>query len=194
MVASEILKCTYDRIAREMQLAGFDRTGQQCRDKMKKLRSEYRKIKDSNSRTGESRSKWKFFEYMDAILGCKPSTRPPVVLDTMSAVVLPDHVTGEDTNAECITGGGEPLNSSCSEPSSSPSSYPTVLGEAGTSKRSCTPTSTEGPSTKKAKISKSEKIEKVMNKMHDSLLASLEAADARLVGLEKQRLEIEESN
>ena len=50
----------YDRIAREMQLAGFDRTGQQCRDKMKKLRSEYRKIKDSNSRTGESRSKWKF--------------------------------------------------------------------------------------------------------------------------------------
>ena len=59
----------YHRIAREMQIAGFDRTGQQYRDKMKKLRSEYRKIKDSNSRMGESRSKWKFFEYMDAILG-----------------------------------------------------------------------------------------------------------------------------
>ena len=182
----------YDRIAREMQIAGFDRTGQQCRDKMKKLRSEYRKIKDSNSRTGESRSKWKFFECMDAILGCKPSTRPPVVLDTLSAIVLPDHVPVEDNTTECITGGGESFNSSCSEPTPSPSPYPTVPIEAGTSKRSCTPTSTEGPSTKKAKISKSEKIEKMISKMHDQLLASLETTDAKLVELEKQRLEMEE--
>ena len=90
---------------------------------MKKLRSEYRKIKDSNSKMGESRSDWKFFEYMDAILGCKPSTRPPVVLDTMYDVVLLDHMTGGDTNTECITGSGESLNSSCSEPSPSPSSH-----------------------------------------------------------------------
>ena len=37
-----------------------------------------------------------------------------VVLDTMSDVVLPDHVTGENTNTECINGGGESLNLSCS--------------------------------------------------------------------------------
>ena len=108
-----------------MLIPGFDQTGQQCRDKMKNFRSEYCKIKDSNSRMGESRNKWKFFEYMDAILGCKPSTRPLVVLDTMSAIVLLDHVT-EDNNTECITGSGESLNSSSSEPTPSPSLYPTV--------------------------------------------------------------------
>ena len=31
-----------------------------------------------------------------------------------------------------------------------------------------------------------------MNEMHDKLLASLEAADARLVALEKQQLDVEE--
>ena len=64
-----------------MSESGFERTFQQCRDKLKKLKSEYRKLK---GKTGESKRKdWDFFEAMDAILGTKPVTQPPVVVDTL---------------------------------------------------------------------------------------------------------------
>ncbi|XP_048015597.1 uncharacterized protein LOC125248049 [Megalobrama amblycephala] len=38
---------------------GFQRTPEQCRVKCKKLRSEYRKVKDHNSRSGVNRKNWK---------------------------------------------------------------------------------------------------------------------------------------
>ena len=69
-------------VAREMRVAGYDRTYQQCRDKIKKLKGECRKAKDKQGKTGEQPSTWEFFDAIDAILGTKPSTRPPVVIDT----------------------------------------------------------------------------------------------------------------
>ena len=45
-------KHVYDKIARGMVEAGHERTGVQCREKIKKLKSEYKKIKDNNGETG----------------------------------------------------------------------------------------------------------------------------------------------
>ena len=45
----------YTKIAREMSEAGFERTFQQCRDKLKKCKGKYRKLKDKQGRTGEGR-------------------------------------------------------------------------------------------------------------------------------------------
>ncbi len=47
-----------------------------------KLKLDYRKVKDKHNQTGQNRSKWKFFDAMDAVLGHRPTTRPSVVLDT----------------------------------------------------------------------------------------------------------------
>ena len=47
----------FTKIAREMSESGFERTFQQCRDKLKKLKREYRKIKDKQGKTGESKRK-----------------------------------------------------------------------------------------------------------------------------------------
>ena len=69
-------------VAREMRVAGYKRTYHQNRDKIKKLKGEYRKAKDKQGKTGEQSSTWEFFDAIDAILGTKPSTRPPVVIDT----------------------------------------------------------------------------------------------------------------
>ena len=55
----------FTKIAREMSASGLERTIQQCRDKLKKLKSEYRKLKDEQGKTGES--KRKDWEAMDAI-------------------------------------------------------------------------------------------------------------------------------
>ena len=38
----------YDRIAADLRDAGFECTGKQCREKIKKLKGEYRKIKDTS--------------------------------------------------------------------------------------------------------------------------------------------------
>ena len=46
----------YEKIAKEVHDAGYDRTYQQCRDKIKKLRGEYKKVKDKKKKTGEENS------------------------------------------------------------------------------------------------------------------------------------------
>ena len=68
-----------------MDAAGFAKTGQQCSGKIKKLRFDYRKIKDCRGKTGRGRKEWKFFEAMDAVLGHKPATCPPVVIESGSS-------------------------------------------------------------------------------------------------------------
>ena len=44
-------KDVYDKLARLMEEAGYQRSGQQCRDKIKKLKGDYRKVKDHNNIT-----------------------------------------------------------------------------------------------------------------------------------------------
>ena len=58
-----------------------DKTGVQCKAKMR-LKLDYCKIKDNHGKTGRGCSTWKLFEALDAVLGQKPATKPPVVLDT----------------------------------------------------------------------------------------------------------------
>ena len=51
---------------------------------MKKLKQEYRRIKDKGNKTDEAAKKnWCFYGAMNDILGTKPATKPPVVIDTL---------------------------------------------------------------------------------------------------------------
>ena len=75
-------KDVFIKISKEMEMAGFKKTADQCSSKIKKLRFEYRKIKDKNGKTGRGRSAWKFYEAMDQVLGHKPATQPPVLIES----------------------------------------------------------------------------------------------------------------
>lgn len=77
-------KTVYERVARSMCDAGFNKSAEKCREKAKKLKGEYRKIKDKHRITGEGRKKWKFLDAMDNVLADKPSTQPPTLIDTLS--------------------------------------------------------------------------------------------------------------
>lgn len=48
----------YKKIARELQSEGYERTFQQCREKIKKLKQEYTKVKDRLNKTGEAERKY----------------------------------------------------------------------------------------------------------------------------------------
>ncbi|KAM9364272.1 uncharacterized protein KZ484_010541 [Pholidichthys leucotaenia] len=52
-----------------MAAQGCSRTAKQCWEKLKKMKSDYRAIKDHNGRSGVNRKDWKWFNQMDAIYG-----------------------------------------------------------------------------------------------------------------------------
>ena len=96
----------YKAVAKEMREAGYERTYQQCRDKIKKLKGDYKKENDKQAKTGEGRTTWDFFDAMDEVLGHRPAIRPLVVVDTgTSRLVTPvtpaaSEVGDEDGNNE----------------------------------------------------------------------------------------------
>ncbi|CAM4287397.1 unnamed protein product [Leuciscus chuanchicus] len=64
----------FQHVSERMAVEGYQRTSEQCRIKCKKLRSDYRKVKDHNSRSGVHRKNWKWLEMMDAIYGHRPAS------------------------------------------------------------------------------------------------------------------------
>jgi len=72
----------YDKIAAELTSCGYQRTGMQCRERVKKLKKDYKKMKDNLNETGNKRKVCKFYEQINCILKDRPSTKPTVVLDS----------------------------------------------------------------------------------------------------------------
>uniref|UniRef100_A0A3P9Q4J6 Myb/SANT-like DNA-binding domain-containing protein n=1 Tax=Poecilia reticulata TaxID=8081 RepID=A0A3P9Q4J6_POERE len=62
-------------VSERMAGAGSKRTSQQCREKLKKLKSEYKNMKDHNGRSGLDRKQWRLFDHMDRIYGHRPASR-----------------------------------------------------------------------------------------------------------------------
>ena len=79
-------KHVYARLSSELEKPGKVNSGELCRGKVKKLRQEYKKIKDGHNQTGRGRTKWKFYDQINELLGNRPATRPPVVLETLESV------------------------------------------------------------------------------------------------------------
>ncbi|XP_068695949.1 myb/SANT-like DNA-binding domain-containing protein 1 [Montipora foliosa] len=57
------------------------RTGTQCKAQMKSLQDEYKRVKDHNSRSGNNRETFDYFDEIDAVLGCKPNIAPKRVFE-----------------------------------------------------------------------------------------------------------------
>ncbi|XP_018410417.1 PREDICTED: 1-aminocyclopropane-1-carboxylate synthase-like protein 1 [Nanorana parkeri] len=62
----------FNRIADALREKGIHRTGDQCREKIKKMKLEYRRLKD-NSKTLRGGRAWKFYEVMDRVLTHRPT-------------------------------------------------------------------------------------------------------------------------
>lgn len=78
----------YRRISELMVTYGYHRIAKQCREKLKKLKSDYRSIKDYNGRSGASRKEWRWFGQMDSIYGHRPaSSGRDIGVDTATALL-----------------------------------------------------------------------------------------------------------
>ena len=166
----------FSRIAAEMSEAGFERTAQQCRDKIKKLKVEYRKIKDKRKRTGEGRyPEWDYFDALDAILGHKPATEPPVVINSLG--------TSVNDPQEQVPELDPPPS-----PELFDNDQPGTSGQAEGS-RSTTPVLQQPRKRKRSKI---EKIESVTGELINKFIEVQQNSDRLMIELEEKRLKFEE--
>ena len=106
-------KHIYERLAAELAKTDSDKTAEQCRAKMKKLKLEYRKVRDKHNKTGEDRCTWRFFNALDAVLGDKPTSQPTAILDTSAPPT-------NESDSEVPEDGDEGNESTIERSSSSP--------------------------------------------------------------------------
>ncbi|XP_068612971.1 1-aminocyclopropane-1-carboxylate synthase-like protein 1 isoform X2 [Brachionichthys hirsutus] len=93
----------FDRIAHVLRERGIYRTGDQCREKIKKMKLEYRRIKDNH----KMRS-WKFYDVMDRVL----ANRPAVTYSSLGgAVIAQQQVLQNQGPPDAFLQGGGPASS-----------------------------------------------------------------------------------
>ena len=100
-------KVIFDKISEEMKKEGYNRDWQQCKAKIKNLKGEYRAVKDHNNGSGRGRKTCKFFSELDAILGCRPASTPPVLLESCTTPELQFDGGSEEGDQNA---GGKPHN------------------------------------------------------------------------------------
>uniref|UniRef100_A0A3P8XEC9 1-aminocyclopropane-1-carboxylate synthase-like protein 1 n=1 Tax=Esox lucius TaxID=8010 RepID=A0A3P8XEC9_ESOLU len=77
----------FNRIADVLREKGIYRTGDQCREKIKKMKLEYRRIKDNHRMVRGGRS-WKFYDVMDRVL----TNRPAIAYSSLGGAVIAHQV------------------------------------------------------------------------------------------------------
>ncbi|KAL0968418.1 hypothetical protein UPYG_G00266620 [Umbra pygmaea] len=95
----------FNRIADVLRDKGIYRTGDQCREKIKKMKLEYRRIKDNHRMMRGGRS-WKFYDVMDRVL----SNRPAITYSSLGGSVVAHQVlqgppNGADAYLHGVPGG-----------------------------------------------------------------------------------------
>ena len=178
-------KDIFVKISKEMEAAGFSKTAHQCSSKIKKLRFEYRKIKDKHGKTGEGRKDWRFYEAMDQVLGHKPATQPPVVVESgdMAPAAAGENDLSEDDGL-VDAGDGEQSSSMRGNSSSGGSRAETPLNVDPKDVPAKTP-------ARKGKRKRSNNMEQ-MEELVDKMVKLQEESERNYVKLEEKMLEMEE--
>ena len=191
----------YDQISRGMSAAGYNRTGLQCQEKVKKMKQDFKKIKDNNNETGRRRKSWKFYDCMNEILGERPATRPAVILDSSNLDRPEEMSSNESVDAE----SDKVTVADCDESSSKGSVITTedntkeseVENENVEDKESEDDTK-KTPDTKKKrpflkgkKCTREERLEKAMDSVVKKVAESQKKSDELFVRLEEKRMKLE---
>ena len=176
----------FNKIAREMEAAGYHKTSEQCNSKIRKLKLEYRKIKDDRNKTGRGRKTWTFFDAMDSVLGHKPATQPPVLIQSGEVVEATDDTTKKGDEDE-VDGEGKVGDSESGQSS--------LDGNEGsvTTSRPETPVVEEKKAAggNKKRRRSNEKVNK-MEYLVEKVIKMQEESDEHYLRLEEKMLRMEE--
>ena len=73
----------FDTISSEMKKSGYEWTVKQCRNKIKKLKVEYRKVKARREMLGDEAKVWEYFDALDNVLRHKMVPHLPQLMDNI---------------------------------------------------------------------------------------------------------------
>ena len=174
----------YEKIATSLKAAGYERTAVQCREKIKKLRAEYKKIIDNNNETGRDRKDFLHFARLNEILGHRPATQPQHVVDTSAPGELSDKeeagdvIEGDDTMMEETQNEGKDDRSE---------TQGSTIQEAKT-----IPNAKNKEMKKRKRTVKEGTVEKVMDIVLTKICRMQEDSDSKFYEMERKRLEFDQ--
>ena len=192
------VKSNFSKIAKGMREQGSDKTETQCRAKMKKLKLDYRKIKDKHRKTERGCSTGKFLDALDTVLGHKAATKSPLVLDTSE-----DHAEHDesDDGAEVEDNDLSAVDKSFSSPTAattSTTSASTSNAEDSTNNEHLARASKQAPSTsgtsikgKKKKRTRDERIEGALQTVIKDVVEAQQKSDKMFLEWEEKRMKFE---
>ena len=176
-------------IAEKMHEQGHMRDYKQCQEKLKNLKTEYKKVKDENNGSGHGLTTWKFMEEMDGVLGTRHTTRPAGILESMPGTSREHEEDSESENeseSSIISPSATVASTSGSSNEVVPERSRVASGETGnsgsSSKQAPEGTSDHSPARKKGKITKKDSaLEKALTKMMSTFAAHEQAAEERFI-------------
>lgn len=192
----------FSRLSDQMRTAGYERTLAQCRDKIKKLKGDYRKVKDANKQTGNKRKKSKFYEKMNEILHDKHSVTPPIILDTSSSTSavessnddvdeIPETDLEEEAAEESLTGKEPSKDEGEDTAASGAKEGVDTVASVAKEKGSNEDIKPQIAGIKRKKHVKIDKMEKVIDKMCDKISSQQGESDRIFAELEEKRMKLE---
>ncbi|XP_060564346.1 uncharacterized protein LOC132723606 [Ruditapes philippinarum] len=84
------------KVAEELKSKGYKYSEDDCSKKFRSLRARYKTVKERNSRTGNSRQSWRYFEPMEEMFAGDPAVLPTNVVSSMRPEPTPAPVDTAD--------------------------------------------------------------------------------------------------
>ena len=172
---------------------GNDRTWTQCRDKIKKLKVDYRKVRDKNKQTGNKRRDGKFYKAMNEIMADKPTTQPPMLIDTSTDEPVDITAVLEEEDSNC----GSPFTDNSITEESRVDGGDTSSQKDDSSTTSATKEPSRSDETKplaslkRKRSTKLDKVEKAMEKVCDRMTKGQAESDKLFIDLEEKRMKLD---
>ena len=183
----------YTKISRELSVAGYTCTYEQCREKLKKLKAEYKRIRDKRQETGQGRyPEWDYYDAMDGVLGHKPSTQPAVVVDTLEDSQVQDDTQVDDDELQ-QTEIATPTSLDTSDttvPSPASTDVTDASGEVATTSQG-QKKGIDGADKVPSRKRKKSRLD-VTGELLDKLIGMQEKSDKMMMELEMKRARLEE--
>ena len=111
-------------------------TWQQIRTKIKSLKQDYKKAKKAHDISGTGRTRFRYFDEMNEILGDRPATYPKHSMDTSSSTIREDESSSDEANAEDGASAVSESERSYNSPPGSPPGSPARMSTPSNETRS----------------------------------------------------------
>ncbi|XP_074919162.1 zinc finger and SCAN domain-containing protein 29-like [Chelonoidis abingdonii] len=106
---------TYGQISKSMLERGHERDMVQCRVKVKELRSTYCKAREGNRHSGAAPTTCRFYNELDAILGCDPTVNPRTTMDSSELGEEGEGVEETESEGTGVVGDTPESQEACSQ-------------------------------------------------------------------------------